>query len=83
MIEEELLAEKFDDDLTFIEDKWPSDEDLNHGHKKYCHLVRVKPLTLKEIDEFDLHDMVDRREIIMDNDDNQLLEKIYAMPAKL
>ena len=45
--------------------------------------MRVKPLTLKEIDEFDLHDMVDRGEIVMDDDDNQLLDKIQTMPEKL
>ena len=43
----------------------------------------MKPLTLKEIDEFDLHDMVDNREIIMDEDDNLLLDKIEAMPSKM
>ena len=41
------------------------------------------PLTLKEIDEFDMHDMVDRGEIVMDEDDNKLLEKIQTMPTKL
>lgn len=28
------------------------------------------PLTLKEIDEFDMHDMVERGEILTDEDDN-------------
>ena len=82
MIEEEL-QERYDEDIIFIEETWPSEEQLTHGHKKYCHLVRVKPLTLKEIDEFDLHDMVDRGEIVMDDDDNQLLDKIQTMPEKL
>ena len=41
------------------------------------------PLTLKEIEEFDLHDMVEKKEIRMDDDDNHLLEKIEHMPTKL
>ena len=45
--------------------------------------MRVHPLTLKEVTEFDLHDMVDKREILMDDEDNHLLEKIQAMPTKL
>jgi len=43
----------------------------------------VYPLTLKEIEEFDLHDMVEKKEIRMDDDDNHLLEKIEHMPTKL
>ena len=80
---EEELQERFDEDLVFIEDEWPSEEELTIGHKKYCHLVRVKPLTLKEVDEFDLHDMVANDEIRMDDDDNHLLDKIQVMPAKM
>ena len=53
------------------------------SHKKWCHLVKVKPLTLKEVDEFDLHDKIDSKEIIMDDDDNGLMEKIQDMPTKL
>jgi len=37
---------------------------------------QVKPLTQKEIDEFDLNDLVNKQEIVMDEDDNNLLEKI-------
>ena len=73
---EDELRERFDEDINFIEETWPSEEQLRLGHSKYCHLVRVKPLTLKEVDEFDLHDMIENREIIMDDDDNHLLEKI-------
>ena len=59
---EDELRERFDEDLILIEESWPSEEDLL-SHSKYCHLMRVKPLTLKEVTEFDLHDMVDRGEI--------------------
>ena len=67
---EEELTEKFDEDLQFIEDRWPTEEELAEGDKKFCHLVRVKPLTLKEVDEFDLHDMVEKGVIAMDDEDN-------------
>ena len=43
----------------------------------------MKPLTLKEINEFDLHDMVENREIVMDEEDTLLLDKIEMMPTKL
>lgn len=42
--------------------------------------MQVYPLTLKEIEAFDLHDLVDR---VFDDDDKHLLEKIEAMPEKL
>ena len=74
------LRENFDENLSFIEDKWPTQEELNAGQIKYCHLVQVYPLTLKEIEAFDLHDLVDR---VFDDDDKHLLEKIEAMPEKL
>ena len=45
--------------------------------------MRVHPLTLKEVKEFDLLDMVERNDIKMDDEDQQLLEKIQAMPTKL
>ena len=80
---EEELQDRYDEDLIFIEDRWPNEEQLSHGHEKYCHLVRVHPLTLKEVTEFDLYDMVDRKEIIIDDEDEKLLEKIQAMPTKL
>lgn len=80
---EDELRELLDEDICFIEESWPSDEEIAQGHRKYCHLVRVEPLTFKEVDEFDLHNMVDKKEIIMDEDDNQLLDKIRAMPTKL
>ena len=45
--------------------------------------MKVHPLTLKEVTEFDLHDMVEKDEFLMDDEDQQLLEKIQAMPTKL
>ena len=80
---EDELRERYDEDLNFIEERWPSDDELARGHSKYCHLVKVHPLTFKEIDEFDLHDMVEKKEIVMDEEDNMLLDKIQAMPTKL
>ena len=74
------LRDNFDDDLHFIEDEWPSEEELRAGDRKYCHMVQVYPLTLKEIEAFDLHELVDR---VFDEDDKHLLEKIEAMPEKL
>lgn len=43
----------------------------------------MKPLTLKEIEEFDMNDLVDKGVIAMDDEDNQLLDKIQGMPSKL
>ena len=45
--------------------------------------MKVYPLTLKEVTEFDLTEMVENDEILMDEEDQQLLEKIQAMPTKL
>jgi len=80
---EEELQEQYDSEIVFVEDKWPTEEQRAKGTQKYVHLAKVMPLTVKEIDEFDMHDMVDRGEIVMDEDDNKLLEKIQTMPTKL
>mmetsp|Transcript_5462 Transcript_5462/g.7293 ORF Transcript_5462/g.7293 Transcript_5462/m.7293 type:complete len:119 (+) Transcript_5462:1805-2161(+) len=74
------LRDNFDADLFFIEDVWPTEEQLRTGARKYCHLAEVKPLTLREIEAFDMHELVDR---VFDDEDRHLLEKIQVMPEKL
>lgn len=53
---EDEMRDYFDKDIKFVETEWPSDEELSKGHTKYCHLVRVEPLTMKEIEQFDLYE---------------------------
>ena len=38
---EEKLRKRFDKDLEFIEDEWPTEEQIKFGHKKYCNIVKV------------------------------------------
>ena len=55
---EDKLLKRFDSQLIIIEDKWPTEEDIN-SNKKYCHISKVKPLTYKEILNFQLRDLED------------------------
>ena len=82
---EEKLLKRFDKELEFVEDNWPSEELIKFGHKKYCNIVKVLPLTFKEVKLYDLYDLFEDEDenLRFDDEDRILQEKIADMPTKL
>ena len=73
---EDEMRDHFDPEIKFVESKWPSDEELQKGHTKYCHLVRVEPLTMKEIEQFDLFVSDDGEKIDLKEEEYALMNKV-------
>ena len=80
---EDEMRDHFDSEIKFVESQWPSDEELQKGHTKYCHLVRVEPLTMKEIEQFDLFESDDGEKIDLQQEEYSLINKVQDMPVKL
>jgi len=78
---EEKLRKRYDPDLKYIEDKLPSKDEILTGNRKFCNIVKVLPLTFKEVKLFDLYDMFDdESKMQFDDEDRILQEKTADMP---
>lgn len=81
---EEKLRKRFDPDLKYIEDEWPTEDEILNGDRKFCHIVKVLPLTFNEVKLYDLYDMFDNeKNMQFDDEDRILQEKTADMPQKL
>ena len=69
---EEKLRKRFDPDLKFVEDDMPTQEEIQIETRKYCKIVKVLPLTFKEVQLYDLLDMEDGKDLIFDDEDRIL-----------
>ena len=77
---ESKLRKRFDTRIKFIDDKWPPISDLIESNAVYCHLIKVYPLTCKEVSQLDLGDVMDGKNVIFDSQDLSLKQKIKQMP---
>ena len=81
---EEELQRVYDDDLNFNYDiDKPSQETLQKNDAKYVQIQRVEPLTTKVVQEMDLVDLFENKELTFDEEDLHLIEKVQDMPVKL
>ena len=79
---EDKLHKRFDPDLLFIEDQWPAQEQINSREAKYCHIIKVQPLTFNEVDNFQLLGLEDEQ-LVFDMQDKNLKEQVKNMPPKM
>lgn len=77
---EEKLRKRYDPSLDYIEDEWPTEEQLASG-KRYCRLKKVKPLTYKEVLNFQLMALEDEQ-LSFDTRERNLQQRIKNMPPR-
>ena len=78
---EEKLKKRFDANLDFIEDEWPTEEQLASG-KRYCRMIKVKPLTYKEVVNFQLQGLEDDQ-LSFDARERNLQQRLKNMPYRM